>query len=32
MFWETLWRAKIKPVQFNEEKIGTEQELYLKMQ
>ena len=27
---DSFWRAKIKPVQFNEEKIGTEQELYLK--
>ena len=27
---DSFWRAKIKPVQFNEDKIGTEQELYLK--
>ena len=27
---DSFWRAKIKPVQFNDEKIGTEQELYLK--
>ena len=27
---DSFWRAKIKPVQFSDEKIGTEQELYLK--
>tara|TARA_Y100000768_G_scaffold318458_1_gene253883 strand:+ start:6622 stop:9237 length:2616 start_codon:yes stop_codon:yes gene_type:complete len=27
---DSFWRAKIKPVQFRDEKIGTEQELYLK--
>ena len=27
---DTFWRAKIKPVQFDVDKIGTEQELYLK--
>lgn len=27
---DTFWRAKIKPVQFDNDKIGTEQELYLK--
>ncbi len=27
---DTFWRAKIKPVQFNDEKIGSEQEIFLK--
>ncbi len=27
---DTFWRAKIKPVQFQDDKIGTEQEIYLK--
>tara|TARA_B100000575_G_scaffold116144_1_gene92401 strand:+ start:12396 stop:15029 length:2634 start_codon:yes stop_codon:yes gene_type:complete len=27
---DSFWRAKIKPVQFKDDKIGTEQEIYLK--
>ena len=27
---DTFWRSRVKPVQFNKKKIGTEQEIYLK--